>query len=219
MPELPSGAAAALINALDGLSRGLNHALSNRVNTLNTLLAVLQETPVHDAEVIEALASEEARFEALLALYRVMPLELSAAPEPILLADPVNVALALFHHHLDLRMLPCDVTGLDSTAPVRCPRQSLTQAILVMLVAVGRPMVGDDGGHGLSLVAGSTDDEAVLRATTTRPAPAVDESAWVAFEWLASVVGATARRGVDDDGRPWAALVMPTLAALRRKGR
>jgi hypothetical protein len=42
MTAPPPAAAAALMEAMNGLFRGLNHALSNRVNTLNTLLAVLQ---------------------------------------------------------------------------------------------------------------------------------------------------------------------------------
>jgi hypothetical protein len=219
MSAPPPAVAASLLDALDGLSRGLNHALSNRVNTLNTLLAVLQESAAHDPEVIRALAAEEARFEALLALYRLMPLDFGATREPLVLADPVNDALALFHQHLDLRMLPCDVAGVDTAPPIRTLRQTLTQTILVMLVAVGRPLAGDEEGHGLALSAGSTEDEVVLRATTTRPAAPVDDTAWVALEWLAATIGGNTRRGQTDDGRPWAALVLPTLAAERRAGR
>jgi len=219
MPAPPPAAAAALFDVMDGLSRGLNHALSNRVNTLNTLLAVLQDIPEYDAEIIEALAAEEGRFEGVLALYRLMPFDLRAAREPIMLADPVKDALALFQHHLDLRFLPCDTIGMESAPPVRCQRQLLTQAILVMLVAAGRPVAGDDAGHGLTLSAGSTEDEVVLRVTTTRPAPPVDAVAWEALEWLCTQVGGTALRGEDDDGRPWAAMALTTLAAEKRKGR
>ncbi len=218
MPVLPPTAAAAMFDVMDGLSRGLNHALSNRVNTLNTLLAVLQDTPDHDPEILAALAAEEARFERLLALYRLMPLDLKAAREPLLLTDPATDALALFHHHLDLRMLPCDVSGLEEAPPVRCQRQLLTQALLVLLVVVGRPVAGDEAGHGLTFSAAATADDVVLRVSTTRPAPPVDEAVWQAMEWLASTLGAKVVRG-HDDGHPWAALALTTLAAEKRKGR
>jgi hypothetical protein len=219
MPLPPPAAAAALLDAFDGLSRGLNHALSNRVNTLNTLLAVLQETPERDPEIDGALLAEEARFEGVLHLYRLMPLEGAAAPEPMVLADPVKDAVALLSHHLDLRMLACRVTGLEGAPPVRSLRQSLTQSILLMLVSVGRSVTGDDEGRGLSLVVSSTADEVFLRASSNRSAPSVDDSAWTAFAWLSSTIGATASRGVGDDGHPWAMMAMSTLAAERKKGR
>jgi len=219
MPAPPPAAAAALIDATNGLVRGLNHALSNRVNTLNTLLAVLQESTEFDPEVVEALAAEEARFEALLHLYRLMPLELGAAWEPMVLADPVTDALKLFAHHLDLRMLPCQVDGLESAPPVRGQRQLLTQALLVLLVGVGRSLAGDADGHGLTVSVTSTEAEVTVRASTTRAAAPADGPAWPALDWQASLLGATTSRGVDDAGRPWGQLVLPTLAAERRKGR
>lgn len=208
-----------MIDAMNGLFRGLNHALSNRVNTLNTLLAVLQESHEHDPEVIGALAAEEARFEALLHLYRLMPMEVDAKPEPMVLADPVRDALGLFGHHLDLRMLPCSVEGVENAPPVRTRRQLLTQAILLVLVSVGRSVAHDEDGHGLAVVITSTADEVTLRATATRAAEVDEGPVWPVVEWLAAELGAAAERGTDDRGRPWAQLVLSTLAAERRKGR
>lgn len=204
---------------MNGLFRGLNHALSNRVNTLNTLLAVLEESAEFDPEVIRALAAEEARFEALLHLYRQMPLELGAAPEPMVLADPVKDALALFEHHLDLRMLPCQVDGVETAPPVRSQRQLLTQALLILFVGVGRSLVGDEDGHGLVITVEGVDDDVRITVRTTRPAEPADGPAWPALEWMASLLGATADRGIDTEGRPWGRLALTTLAAERRKGR
>jgi hypothetical protein len=208
-----------MIEAMNGLYRGLNHALSNRVNTLNTLLAVLQESAEFDPEVVQALAAEEARFEALLHLYRQMPLELGAAREPMVLADPVKDALALFEHHLDLRMLPCQVDGIATAPPVRAQRQLLTQALLVLFVGVGRSLEGDEDGHGLVVSAVGTDDEVSLEVRTSRSAEPADGPAWPAVEWLSSLLGAVTARGVDDQGRPWGRMTLPTLAAERKKGR
>ena len=219
MPAPPPPAAAALLDVLDGLSRGLNHALSNRVNTLNTLLAVLQDCEEFDREIVDALAAEEARFESLLQLYRLFPLDVNEAREPLILADPVADALALFAHHLDLRMLPCEVSGLESAPPVRCQRRMLTQAILVMLVAVGRAMSGDDQGPGLNLSIRSRDDQVILHAGTARDADSEDANACVALNWLASTIGAAYSCGRDDLGRPWVELALPTLAAERKGGR
>ncbi len=219
MPAPPPAAAAAIFEATNGLHRGLNHALSNRINTLNTLLAVLQESAEYDAEIVEALAAEEGRFEQLLRLYRLMPVELAAAREPMVLADPVNDALALLSHHLDLRMLPCQVTGLDAAPPVRSQRQLLTQALLVLLVGVARALEGEEDGHGIAVALTSTDDELFVRATTTRPATPADGAAWPALEWMSSLLGAVTTRGQDAAGHPWAELALPTLAAERRKGR
>ncbi len=219
MQTLPPAAAAAWLDTTDGISRGLNHALSNRVNTLNTLLAVLQESRELDPEIEGALTGEEQRFEALLRLYRLMPLEGVSTSEPMVLTDPVQDAVALFAHHLELRMLPCTVTGLDGAPPVRSRRQALTQAILVMLVAVGRALVPAEDTLGLELGITFTEDEVFLRASARQPSVAVDASAWVAFEWLASTLGAAASSGQGDDGHAWAMLALPTLLAERKKGR
>ena len=162
---------------------------------------------------------EEQRFEALLRLYRVMPLDGSSASEPMVLTDPVNDAVALFAHHLDLRMLPCTVSGLDAAPPVRSRRQALTQAILMLLVTVARALVPAEDKLGVELQLSSTDEEVVLRAATKQPSAVVDDASWPACEWLASAIGATARRGHGDDGRAWASLALPTLAAERKKGR
>lgn len=219
MQAPPPAAAAAWLETTDGISRGLNHALSNRVNTLNTLLAVLQESRELDQEIEGALVGEEQRFEALLRLYRLMPLEGMSASEPMVLVDPVQDAVALFAHHLDLRMLPCTVTGLDGAPPVRSRRQALTQAILVLLVAVGRALVPAEDKLGLELGITCTEDEVFLRASTRRPSAGVDDAGWVACQWLASTLGAVASRGQGDDGHAWAMLTLPTLLADRKKGR
>ena len=219
MQTPPPAAAAAWLDTMDGVSRGLNHALSNRVNTLNTLLAVLQENRELDAEIEGAFMGEEQRFEALLRLYRLMPLEGVSTSEPMVLIDPVQDAVALFAHHLDLRMLPCTVTGLDGAPPVRSRRQALTQAILVLLVAVGRSLMPSEDKLGLELGITFTEDEVLLRASTRRPSAAVDDAAWVACAWLASTLGAAASCGQGTDGQAWAMLALPTLLSERKKGR
>ena len=217
----PPAAAAAWLDTMDGLSRGLNHALSNRVNTFSTLMAVLHDARTLDAELENALVAEEARMEALLRLYRLMPLARTASPEPMVLADPVNDALALFAHHLDLRMLPCTVTGLADAPPVRSRRQSLTQGILLLLVAVGRAFdEGHDESAELTLQVIHTADDVTLHASTGSPVTAApDAVAWGALEWMASTLGAVVECGRDDNGHAWAALALPTLAAERKRGR
>lgn len=219
MSPSPQATSAPLIEALDGLLRGLNHALSNRINTLNTLLAVLQEHEGADREIVDALAKEEVRFEELLRLYRLMPLELGADREPMVLADPVKDALALFAHHLDVRMLRCTVDGLETAPPVRSRRQPLTTAILVLLVVVARPVAEEDEEAGIQLRLTADDDVVRLRASATSPTPIVDESAWIALDWLAARLDISVSRGMGDDHCAWAELALPTLAAERKKGR
>lgn len=215
----PPAAAAAIIEANNGLLRGLNHALSNRVNTLNTLLAVVEEADGFDPEVVQALAAEEAKFESLLQLYRLMPMELRAAPEPILLADPLRDATALFSHHLDLRMHPVAVVGVDEAPPVRSRRQMLTQLLLMLLVEVGRSLEAENAATGLEVTAAADGDDVTVTVRATLAAPPAPGDVWLGVEWMTDQLGGRAERGVDADGRVWARLALLSLAAERRKGR
>lgn len=219
MSPSPQATSAPLIEALDGLLRGLNHALSNRINTLNTLLAVLQEHEGADREIVDALAKEEVRFEELLRLYRLMPMDMGAEREPMVLVDPVKDAVLLFAHHLDVRMLQCTVDGVESAPPVRSRRQALTLAILVLLVVVARPVAEDEDEAGILLRVTATADEVHLRASATVPTPIIDESALIALEWLTAALDMTTTRGMGEDKCAWAELTLPTLAAERKKGR
>ena len=215
MPGLPPAAAAAWLHIVDGLVRGLNHGLSNRVNTLNTLLAVLQDTRELDAEIEGALMGEEERFEAMLRLFRLLPLEGARPNQPTALAGPVADAVALFAHHLELRMLPCRVVGLDAAPPVQSRQHTLTQVLLLVLVTVGRAIADDDWAHGLVLQVTSAGNEVVIRASTALPTvAAADDTAWVACEWMASTLGATTRRGRDDTSHAWAELALPNVAVM-----
>lgn len=208
-----------MVGAMNGLFRGLNHALSNRVNTLNTLLAVLQESREFDPEVVEALAAEEAKFESLLALYRLMPMEAGAGREPLVIADPLKDATALFSHHLDLRMHPVAVVGVDTAPPVRSQRQLLTQLLLVMMVEVGRALEADESGAGLEVAAAAAGDDLAVTVSAKSAVPPTETSVWASIEWIAEQLGGSATRGVDAEGRPWARLTLMSLAAERKKGR
>lgn len=217
MKNPPPAVAAAWLETMDGLVRGLNHALSNRVNTLNTLLAVLQDAKVLDEELETALMAEEGRFEAVLGYFRLLPIDIMAEPEPLVLADPVKDAMALFGHHLDLRMLPCTTHGVDTAPPVRSRRTALTHALLAALITVGRPAVATGGRVAVEV---SVEGEEVeVRAVAAGAPPESDDAAFTVMDWLAGSLGGTAARGVDSAGKAWASLRLLTLAAERKRGR
>ena len=74
-------------DAADGLLRGLNHTLSNRVSALSSYGAFVEAGEPLDADHLGALVTEVAQLERLLRLYRLLPLSADGREEPLRVGD------------------------------------------------------------------------------------------------------------------------------------
>ena len=191
----------------DAVLRGLTHALSNRVGTLSAVAGMLAPGEAVAPPVAAALTDESARLEAVLALYRLLPFDREAPPEPLHLPDLVPAVLELHGHHAALRDVPCEVEPDPAAPPVLAPHSALVQALLVLLAAGARAAEAGGSGAGgrLCWAAGGDGDRVAI--TVDGAAAAVGAAAWLLGD------AATVRaEGVE------AVVELPTLAAARRGG-
>jgi signal transduction histidine kinase len=122
----------------DGILRGLNHALSNRIVTLRTLAEFVGSAQERGDQVGRALGEEVERLEELLEKFRMLPADEDPKPEPIQLSELLSEVVALHHYHVDFRDLECTVVGDPDTLPVLTSRSALTRALLILLTAAKR---------------------------------------------------------------------------------
>ncbi|MCX5764029.1 MAG: hypothetical protein NTU67_05270 [Gemmatimonadetes bacterium] len=148
-----SAAAAAWMETADALTRGLTHALGNRMFSVWSIGTALRERP-SEPRWGEAFDGEMARLEALLQLFRSLELDGEGDLEPIALPDVMAVAVALLGQHVDVRSVPVELPAEASSgsaagasagasahrapAPVLARRGSLTQALLMLLTDAAR---------------------------------------------------------------------------------
>jgi hypothetical protein len=139
----------------EGLLRGLNHALSNRLASLGALSMLLDGAGALDATMRESLASDVQRLEGLLELYRAMPAGPGPLRRPGRVRDAVLRAAELLGHHPDHRDVVVTVDEEPADAePVRLLAPDPLRAGLCLLMAVvrtpGAPevTVGFHAGHG-----------------------------------------------------------------------
>lgn len=202
----------------DELLRGIVHALSNRVATIDAATYLLAQGDADVAAQTATLRGEIDRLEALLRAMRVLPRQADAAAEPVMAGDVVQAALALVVHHGDLRDVQCDVAIGDDVPPAYADPNALEHALLVAIAAAGRAA----GRTGIELRVSSATD-AVRFAVTPRDAGAgvlddgdadkhtVDAEA---IEWLLADFGGSAT-----PVRGGAEFTVPTLSAARRRER
>ncbi|MFN8581257.1 MAG: hypothetical protein U0163_09815 [Gemmatimonadaceae bacterium] len=131
--------------------KGLNHKLTNRVAALEAVVAIAEPNGAPDPELIAALAKETAELHQLLRLFRLMPAEPFAEPEPSRLQDIVPSVLALHRHHADLKEIPFELHADEYAHPILVRQSALLRCLLVLLeAAAGRAALGDDScprGH------------------------------------------------------------------------
>jgi hypothetical protein len=113
--------------------RGLNHKLTNRVAALDGVVGVIDPHGDPDPELLQALGDEIRRLHQLLNLYRLMPAESFALPEPVRLQDVIPSVMELHRHHADLREVPCDVEIDPAAAPILVRKSALLRCLLVIL--------------------------------------------------------------------------------------
>jgi hypothetical protein len=186
----------------DAVLRGLTHALSNRVGTVAAVAGMLAPGEPVSGPVAGALRDESARLEEVLALYRLLPLDAGAEPEPLFLPDLIPAVVELHSHNGAYRDQPVAVEGAPDAPPVLVPHSAFAQALLVLLAAGaeagGAARLRWDGAAGGDRVA----------LTVDAASPAVGAVAWL--------LGDSAAVQAESDGS--ATILLTTLAAARRGG-
>jgi len=134
------------METIDAVTRGLTHALGNRMFSVWSIGTAMRERPAEPrwGEVFEP---EMARLDALLQLFRSLELDREGELEPIALPEALAVAVALLGQHPDLRVVavqvPDDAPARTSPAPVLARRATLIQALLLLLIDAARESAED----------------------------------------------------------------------------
>jgi hypothetical protein len=202
---------------LERLQRGLNHAMSNRIASLASVISILEPG---DVELVRQLGDEMTRLERLLALLRLLPRPSEPRAEPVQVADFAHDVGTLLAHHPGLRDERLVTTGLEAAPPVRCRLHALQHALLLLLEEAGL------AGAPLALAAHGTDAALTLTvgaaagtqaADEALPGIARDDAGRAAQALLAADEALVWTAG---EGPAWGAWIrLPTLLALRARER
>jgi len=219
-PAADAGLAGAWLRVHDEVLAGLNHALSNRAAAAGALAAITEPHEPPGEELAGALASEAARLDALLRLFRRLPRITPARPAPQQLAEVLPVAVQLYSYGVTRsRELPCALTVEDGLLPVLAGEDALTHALVALLFGAGRwTIAGDEGRLSARASGDGTAVQVVVEGTRTGGTPAAGRElalpAAGLAEWLLGDGGA---RVVEERAAATVryTLTLPTLAAPR----
>lgn len=210
---VPAAVTAAWQPVADGLLRGLNHTLSNRVSALSSYGAFVEAGEQLDPEHLQALVGEVAHLERLLRLYRLLPVSADGREEPVRISDALPDACDLLASHLDLRTIPFRTEVAEDAPPVLARLAALVQALVLVLHEAGEAAIGGGDGGSVSVrvfAAGDRVMTAVAAHQAVGPAPVAPLGDALA----ALLPGATVE---SMEAPAWGLLVgMPNLAAARR---
>jgi len=165
----------------DGILRGLNHALSNRIVTLRTLAEFVGAAQERGEQLGRTLSEEVERLEELLENIRMLPADDALKPEPIQLSELLGEVVALHQYHVDFRNVQCTVIGDPDTLPVLTSRPAFTRTLLILLTAAKRAALsrgettvalrygGDPSTATIAIEAGSLDEESTTATEVSQP--------------------------------------------------
>ncbi len=145
--------------------KGLNHQLTNRVASLEAVVALMgdeEETP--DIQLVAALAQEVKRLNQLLHLYRLVPAEPFVTTEAVLLQDVVGQVMELHTHHADLRGIPIEVdVATLPRSPVLVRPSALLRCLLVLLESAAGNALRSTCAPGLQIAYGGDSESVFVR--------------------------------------------------------
>lgn len=145
------------------LTRGLIHALNNRVTALGAF-AELAAMGDEEFSPDKVLPDELARLQQVNGLFRLLLAE-ETGPEPLEMGPIVDEVLLLHAHHSRLRSIRTELSGAEELVPIRVPRWSLFRLLLLVIEAAKQ--AADEGGlDGAAIALSSGDGQLLLRART-----------------------------------------------------
>jgi hypothetical protein len=149
--------------------KGLNHKLTNRVAALEAVVTVFDPTIGPDPELVTALATEVANLHALLRLFRLMPAEPFAEPEPCRIQDVLPQVLQLHQHHADLKEIGCELHEDLEAHPVLVRQSALLRCVLVLLEGAAGSALRSGTQHAIQVAYTQVGTEVVI--TIDGPSP------------------------------------------------
>lgn len=143
--------------------KGLNHALTNRVASLEAVVSLLSddlESP--DLPLMKSLGEEVVRLTRLLHLYRAIPAEPFVTTEAVRLQDIIPQVIELHGHHTDLRSIPVVIDAAQQTPPVLVRPSALLRCLLVLLESGAGHALRARSQSALHLAYGGDDKEVFI---------------------------------------------------------
>jgi len=226
------------LGVVDGLLRGINHSLSNRVVAIGALAEVLAPDEPPGAELVDAIAAEARKLNELLHTLRRLPRGAGASPSSpssphaLHLPDLLQAAVSLHTHDAMLGDVSCDVQGAADVLPVVATEEGVVHATLALIAAAKQWAAGatpaepvrlrywgDDTLVTVVVSAGGGADDAGMVSPAADGAPAVPTpSAARVVRWLLAGTGAEVTESAGETGVRYV-LRLPTLPEVRRRAR
>ena len=196
VPELSDAAVREWSRYVEGIMRGLAHALNNRAAALSALLEFAREPDDDPAATQAILATELERVRELTEIVRLLDSPRGTV-EAVAPGDAVPVVLAAARLHAELRERTITFDA-DAAPPVRVARWMLQRALIALAASST-----DAGDRSLHVTLAGDGDWLIARADV---AQAAKTSAYVTE--VARAMGGEALAG---------GFRLPTLEALRRR--
>ena len=152
--------------------KGLNHQLTNRIAALDAVTHLFEPGERTDVELVQTLAREVERIGTLLRLYRMLPAEPTALPEPVRVQDIVPYVLELHTYHADLRGVTCVLSKAGDPDPVCVRPSALLRSLLVLLESAAGHTYR--AGSELPIVLGYNGTASAVTITIEAPSPNAD---------------------------------------------
>ena len=204
--------------------KGLNHQLTNRLAGLEAITHMLEPGTTTDSELVRMLVGEVERVGTLLRLYRMLPAEPTALPEPVRVQDIIPCVLELHTYHADLRGVTCLLGETSDPEPVCIRPSALLRSLLVLLESAAGHT--SRTGSGLPIVLGYKGTPTVVTISIEAPSPNADGLFAGSGSLIDAVRSALAHAGGSifaardsRDGHPIISyrLTLPTLSETRRR--
>jgi hypothetical protein len=202
------------LTLVDHVLRGLHHDLNNRIGSLSAMVELLQlgDAPA-DGTALETLARDLARLGEANRVIRLVPREVPATEEPLILDDVLADVFAIHRFLHDTRDVQVSIAPTRFVEPVRCERWALLHVLTMLLAEAKRAAKAS----GTVVRCATESDEQTLCVQFHIGAPAIAEtpaSLGIYAERVAATFGGaiTRRSGAVE-------LRMPTLKARRASAR
>jgi hypothetical protein len=205
--------------------KGLNHQLTNRLASLEAVTHLFDPGETIDHQLVQTLAQEVERVGTLLRLYRMLPAEPTALPEPVRVQDIIPCVLELHTYHADLRGVTCLLGDATDPDPVCARPSALLRSLLVLLESAAGHT--SRAGSGLPIVLAYKGTPTWVTISIEAPSPNADGLFAGSGSLIEAVRSALAHAGGivyagrdTRDGLPIITyrLTLPTLSEIRKRG-
>jgi hypothetical protein len=157
------------LRVAEKLLKGLNNQFTDQVASIDATVASLSQGSATTQAVAHRMQGEVGRLNELLILYRSITAEPVAAPEPTRFQDILGQAVRLHQHHVDLRHIPCQISGTDDMEPVLVRPSALLRCMLVLLGSVAGNVLRSGRESTVLLEYGTDDGDVCLRMSGAAP--------------------------------------------------